>query len=71
MMTGIEEMSRQGFYIGFAGKVSFNQMSIENHEGPAFLLENTKEISIEKFQSNQSENMDELVVRKNFAYAVE
>ncbi|MGC3124512.1 glycoside hydrolase family 28 protein, partial [Enterococcus faecalis] len=49
----------------------FNQMSIENHEGPAFLLENTKEISIEKFQSNQSENMDELVVRKNFAYAVE
>ena len=28
------EMSRQGFYIGFAGKVSFNQMSIENHEGP-------------------------------------
>ncbi len=71
MMTGIEEMSRQGFYIGFVGKVSFNQMSIENHEGPAFLLENTKEISIEKFQSNQSENMDELVVRKNFAYAVE
>ncbi|MBD9903998.1 glycoside hydrolase family 28 protein, partial [Enterococcus faecium] len=71
MMTGIEEMSKQGFYIGFAGKVSFNQMSIENHEGPAFLLENTKEISIEKFQSNQSENMDELVVRKNFAYAVE
>ncbi|MFR2689819.1 MAG: glycoside hydrolase family 28 protein, partial [Enterococcus faecium] len=71
MMKGIEEMSKQGFYIGFAEKVTFNQMTIENHEGPAFLLENTKEISIEKFRSTQSENMDDLVVRKNFAYAVE
>ena len=52
-------------------KVTFNQITIENHEGPAFLLENTERNKILKLQSTQSEDMDELVVRKNFAYAVE
>lgn len=29
MMTGIEEMSRQGFYIGFAGKVSLTRCRLK------------------------------------------
>lgn len=68
MMTGLSEMSKQGFYLGFAKQVTFNQISIENHDGPAFVLENTEQIEISGLHSTQSEDPEELIVKKQFSY---
>lgn len=65
MMTGIEDMKNQGFYIGFAKDILFNQLSIENHEGPAFLLENTEDITIANLRSTETKEWDELVHEKD------
>lgn len=68
MMTGLSEMSKQGFYLGFAKQVTFNQISIENHDGPAFVLENTEQIEISGLHSTQSDDPEELIVKKQFSY---
>lgn len=44
MMTGIEEMTNQGFIIGFAKDIQFRNVSIDNHHGEAFAMENTENI---------------------------
>ncbi|MGX7173159.1 glycoside hydrolase family 28 protein [Enterococcus ratti] len=68
MMTGLSVMSKQGFYLGFSKNIAFHQVSLENHEGPAFLLENTQQIEITKLRSTQSNDLNELIVEKKSAY---
>lgn len=62
MMTGIENMTKRGFFIGFAKNILFDRVSIEDHVGPAFLLENTEEIDISHCRSYNTDSPEKLIV---------
>ncbi|WP_086349008.1 glycoside hydrolase family 28 protein [Candidatus Enterococcus clewellii] len=46
MMMGIEKMKNQGFMVNFAENIVFERVSIENHVGEAFQIEQSKEIEV-------------------------
>ncbi|MGM0125996.1 polygalacturonase [Enterococcus sp. AZ194] len=64
MMTGIEDMTNRGFFVGFAKDILFERVSIENHEGPAFLLEETKDVETFHCRSYHTKKTEELIVQK-------
>jgi polygalacturonase len=61
MMTGIENMNNRGFYLGNARDVQFHQVTIENHEGPAFYIENGEAIEIMNCHSKNTSKPEKLV----------
>lgn len=61
MMTGIEDMNNRGFFVGFAKDIIFDHVSIENHEGPAFQLDQTENIEINKCRSYNTAKPEELI----------
>lgn len=61
MMTGIEDMKSRGFYLGNVRDVRFNQVTIENHEGPAFYIENGEEVEIVNCRSKNTKRPEQLV----------
>lgn len=61
MMTGIENMNNRGFFLGNARDVQFQQVTIENHEGPAFYIENGEAIEIMNCQSKNTSKPEQLV----------
>ncbi|MEC6747979.1 glycoside hydrolase family 28 protein [Marinilactibacillus sp. XAAS-LB27] len=62
MMTGIEPVTHQGFYIGNVKDASFRNITIENHKGPAFYMENCQDIEIHRAYSKNTKKEEELVV---------
>lgn len=46
MMMGIEKMKNQGFIVHFAENIIFERVTIENHLGEAFQIEDSREIEI-------------------------
>lgn len=62
MMTGIEPVTHQGFYLGNVKDTSFRNVTIENHVGPAFYLENCEDVDIEKAFSKHTKKEEELIV---------
>ncbi|MBL1225194.1 glycoside hydrolase family 28 protein [Enterococcus sp. BWR-S5] len=46
MMMGIEKMKNQGFIIHFAENLVFERVSIENHLGQAFQVEESRDVEI-------------------------
>ncbi|WP_343754072.1 glycoside hydrolase family 28 protein [Alkalibacterium iburiense] len=62
MMTGIEPITNQGFYLGNVKDSTFRNITIENHEGPAFYLENCDNVEIEKAFSKNTKKEEELIV---------
>lgn len=44
MMAGLQDMQRRGFFLGNVRQVQFQQVTIENHDGPAFYVENGEEV---------------------------
>lgn len=61
MMDGIEETARRGFYLGNVRDVRFNQVSIENHEGPAFYIENGEDVELTACRSKRTAKPEPLV----------
>lgn len=61
MMAGIEDMQRRGFYLGNVRDVRFRQVSIENHEGPAFYIENGEGVEVTHCQSRNTNKPEKLV----------
>ena len=61
MMSGIEDMARRGFFVGFAKDITFSRVSVENHEGAAFLLEHTADIQIENCVSRRARGEHPLI----------
>lgn len=68
MMTGIEDMARRGFYVGFAKNISFNRVTIENNDGPAFHIEYSHDIEINGCKSQNTLKPEVLVENVNEAY---
>lgn len=55
MMAGLEEMTAEGFYLGFAEKVSFDRVRVTGNRGAAYRLENTSDISWRACESSANE----------------
>ena len=64
MMANIEDMTNRGFYVGFAKDILFHHVTVENHEGPAFYLEATKDIEVIDCKSRHTKQPEELVERR-------
>lgn len=62
MMTGLEPTTNQGFYMGNVKDSTFRNITIENHEGPAFYLENCENVIIEQVESKNTKKEEELIV---------
>ncbi|WP_410769552.1 glycoside hydrolase family 28 protein [Fontibacillus sp. BL9] len=61
MMTGIEDMHNRGFYLGNVRDVQFRQVTIENHEGPAFYIENGEDVEVMNCRSKNTAKSERLV----------
>ncbi|MEK4060619.1 MULTISPECIES: glycoside hydrolase family 28 protein [Paenibacillus] len=61
MMTGIEDMNNRGFFLGNVRDVRFQQVTVENHEGPAFYIENGEEVEIINCRSRNTAQPEKLV----------
>ncbi|WP_150269054.1 glycoside hydrolase family 28 protein [Paenibacillus tepidiphilus] len=61
MMSGLEKMARRGFYLGNVKDIRFHQVTVEDHEGPAFYIENGENIEIKDCQSRNTRVPEELV----------
>lgn len=61
MMSGIQDMNNRGFYLGNVRDVWFRQVTIENHEGPAFYIENGESVEILHCQSRNTHKPEKLV----------
>ncbi|MNC44426.1 hypothetical protein D3C75_933310 [compost metagenome] len=54
MMAGVEDMQRRGFYLGNVRDVQFHQVTIADHEGPAFYIENGEAVELLHCQSRNT-----------------
>lgn len=54
MMSGLKEMNNRGFYLGNVRDISFRNVTVENHEGPVFYVENGEEVEFEHCRSKNS-----------------
>jgi polygalacturonase len=61
MMAGIKDMNNRGFYVGFAKDILFNRVTVENHEGPAFYLENCEDIELINCKSKNTKKEEALL----------
>ncbi|OKP99854.1 glycoside hydrolase family 28 protein [Paenibacillus sp. P46E] len=63
MMTGLEPMKGRGFYLGYVRDVQFRQVTVENHEGPAFYIENGEEVELMNCRSKNTVKPEKLIER--------
>ncbi|WP_054942952.1 glycoside hydrolase family 28 protein [Paenibacillus ihuae] len=61
MMTGIENMNNRGFFLGNVRDVQFQQVTVENHEGPAFYVENGENVQVISCVSRNTAKPEKLV----------
>lgn len=61
MMAGLQDMQRRGFFLGNVREVQFQQVTIENHDGPAFYVENGEEVEFLNCRSRNTEKPEKLV----------
>lgn len=61
MMSGIENMNNRGFFLSNVREVRFQEVTVENHEGPAFTIENGEEIEIINCRSRNTAKPEKLV----------
>jgi polygalacturonase len=54
MMAGIKPMTQRGFFCGNVQEIQFNQVTIENHQGPAFHMQNSKDVSYHNCKSKNA-----------------
>lgn len=65
MMAGLDAMHNRGFFVGFAKDIVFERVTIERHEGPAFLLEQTENVEIVNCRSYHTKQPEELIQQQS------
>lgn len=68
MMTGIQDMNNRGFFLGNVRDIRFNRVTIENHEGPAFYLENGENVEVLNCESRRTRQPEELFQQVTVPY---
>ncbi len=71
MMAGMEDMNNRGFYLGNVRDVRFNRVTIENHEGPAFYIENGEDVEVIDCRSRRTKQEEKLVEQVTIQPAAE
>ncbi|PZD94053.1 glycoside hydrolase family 28 protein [Paenibacillus sambharensis] len=61
MMAGLAEMNNRGFFLGNVRDIRFRGVTIENHEGPAFYVENGEGIELEQCSSRNTKQTEQLL----------
>lgn len=66
MMADLEPMKQRGFYCSNVRDVRFHHVTVSNHEGPAFYVENGEDVEIVSCRSKHPVNKEEaLTVLEN------
>jgi len=65
MMSQLEPMKQSGFYCGNVRDVSFHRVTVSNHDGPAFYVENGIDVSVTDCRVREPKSEDPMVVEKN------
>ncbi len=63
MMAGIEPMKQRGFFCGNVRDMTFNRVTITNHAGPAFQVENGERVEIRECGSKLPKDDAPLIVQ--------
>lgn len=72
MMAGLEPMKQRGFYCSNVSDIRFNHVTVSNHEGPAFYVENGKDVEMIACRSKNPVNKEvPLSVFKNVTMTVQ
>lgn len=64
MMSGIEDMTHRGFFLGNCSNMRFDHITLENVAGPAFTIETSDNIEIENVKEIRPKDEAELIVYK-------
>ncbi|MBU8919385.1 glycoside hydrolase family 28 protein [Bacillus sp. FJAT-29953] len=67
MMAELEPMKQRGFYCCNVSDIRFHRVTVSNHEGPAFYVENGKDVEITGCKSKNALTSDPLFVFKDVA----
>ncbi|MEF2964947.1 glycoside hydrolase family 28 protein [Paenibacillus sp. M1] len=67
MMAGISEMNNRGFFLGNVRQIRFHHVTIENHEGPAFYVENGEQVTVEHCESRNTKQSERLLEQVTIA----
>ncbi|WP_299093638.1 glycoside hydrolase family 28 protein [uncultured Metabacillus sp.] len=65
MMSELEPMKQRGFFCGNVRGIHFNRVTVSNHEGPAFYVENGHDIEFSNCKSKHSRTDDSMIVLNN------
>ncbi len=65
MMTGLEDMKRRGFVMGNVRDILFQNVTVENHEGPAFNVENGDSVELIACRSRNTAKPESLLEERN------
>ncbi|MFP3126101.1 glycoside hydrolase family 28 protein [Ectobacillus funiculus] len=65
MMAELEPMKQRGFFCSNVRDIRFNQVTVSNHEGPAFYVENGEDIEVTGCRTKHPLTNDPMVVLKN------
>lgn len=63
MMEGLQPMKQRGFFCSNAEDVLFEHVTVQQHEGPAFEITNSKNVVMEHCRSKDTAKDEMLVVR--------
>lgn len=61
MMAGIKDMSSRGFFLGNVRDIRFRNVTVENHAGPAFYVENGERVTVENCESRNTKQAERLL----------
>lgn len=65
MMSNLEPMKQRGFFCGNVADFSFNNVTISNHEGPAFYVENGNNIEFIRCKTKNAKSDCPIIELKN------
>lgn len=65
MMVGLEPMKQRGFYCCNVSDIRFQRVTVSNHNGPAFYIENGNMIEIDDCKSKSTQSTDPLYIFNN------
>lgn len=65
MMSNLEPMKQRGFFCGNVKDINFNNVTISNHEGPAFYIENGINIEFLRCKTKNAKSNDPMIKLNN------
>jgi len=65
MMSNLEPMKQRGFFCSNVSDISFNNVTVSNHEGPAFYVENGINIEFIRCKTKGAKSDCSMIELKN------